>query len=210
MKSERIGELLQPFLAPNVQLEEVQLNNISIYIDILLKWNAHMNLTAVRQPEEIVQRHFGECLFAARQLFPDPAREKAVRVLDIGSGAGFPGLPIKIWAPPISLTLIESNQKKATFLREIIRLLTLTNIDVFSGRAENYEKLAEVVTLRAVERFETALPIAANKVTEKGRLGLLIGQSQVSQVRELAPSFHWSDPARVPKSKSRVILIGTL
>jgi 16S rRNA (guanine527-N7)-methyltransferase len=209
MKPERIAELLQPFLAPHAALQEIQLHNISTYIDILLKWNARMNLTAVRKPEEIVQRHFGESLFAARQLFADPAQqEKATRLLDIGSGAGFPGLPIKIWVPQVSVTLIEANQKKATFLREVIRLLILTNIDVFSGRAENYEGLANVVTLRAVEQYETTLLIAASKVVENGRLAFLIGESQVAKAQQLAPSVHWGDLVRVPGSTSRVVLIG--
>src|SRR3989442_13306046 len=135
MQSDRIAELLQPFLP--VPLVESQLQAISTYIDILLRWNARINLTAVRQPEHIVTRHFGESLFAARHLFPNPRvrtdapaagpqherseRLPALSVFDIGSGAGFPGLPLKIWAPEIHLTLIESNHKKASFLREVIR-----------------------------------------------------------------------------------------
>src|SRR5207253_3379046 len=159
MQSDRIAELLQPFLP--VPLVESQLQAISTYIDILLRWNARINLTAVRQPEHIVTRHFGESLFAARHLFPDPRvrtdtpaagpqharsdRPPATSVLDIGSGAGFPGLPLKIWAPEIHLTLIESNHKKATFLREVIRALTLTDVDVFPGRAENFVADADAI-----------------------------------------------------------------
>ena len=144
----------------------------------MLQWNARINLTAVRQPEEIVTRHFGESLFAARHLLAragtglrpvqadcsSAAESPALRVIDIGSGAGFPGLPLRIWAPHVRLTLIESNHKKATFLREVIRSLILTNVDVFAGRAESYPAQAEVVTLRAVERFDAALRIASRLV----------------------------------------------
>src|SRR6202050_4910218 len=188
MSPARIAELLQPFLSPisnpchsesgrrpgeePAVLSATQLQSISTYIDLLIRWNARINLTAIRHEEEIVTRHFGESLFAARHLFPSriaweqgPSAVQAeqssarTRLIDIGSGAGFPGLPIKIWAPEIDLTLIESNQKKATFLREIIRQITLTNIDVFSGRAESFPNPpAQVVTLRAVERFDTTLP----------------------------------------------------
>src|SRR5947207_2678164 len=140
MQSHRIAELLQPFLS--APLTDLQLENISTYIDILLRWNARINLTAVRQPEEIVTRHFGESLFAARHLFPQPEIHDAsgeprapkpsaasepsgdahtTSIIDVGSGAGFPGLPIKIRAPHTHLTLIESSQKKATFLREVSR-----------------------------------------------------------------------------------------
>jgi 16S rRNA (guanine527-N7)-methyltransferase len=243
MDTTRIAELLEPFLAMPIPpenchsgqgeeaaalrqafLSEDQLHNISIYIDLLLRWNARINLTAIRQPEHIVTRHFGESLFAARHLFPRAARARspagaspahpdalapALRVIDVGSGAGFPGLPIKIWAPDIALTLIESTQKKATFLRELSRKVTLTNINVFSGRAEDYPKPgAEVVTLRAVERFDIAIPIAASLVAPAGRLALLVGEAQVARTLDLTPEFAWRPAVNLPLSTSRRLMIG--
>jgi 16S rRNA (guanine527-N7)-methyltransferase len=219
MESARITGLLEPFLRSGEHLATGELDNISTYIDLLLRWNARINLTAIRQPEEIVTRHFGESLFAARHLFPRVARAPSPaktsptdvhRVIDIGSGAGFPGLPIKIWAPNIHLTLIESNQKKATFLRELIRAITLTSIDVFSGRAEDFPNPpAQIVALRAVERFGTILPIAASLVTPKGRLALLIGSTQLASARDLTPDFTWSQPVGIPLSSNRCLVIGT-
>ena len=124
-------------------LSPTQLQSISTYIDILQHWNARINLTAIRNPEEIVTRHFGESLFAARHLFPSSSSAystssavKGFDLADLGSGAGFPGIPIKLWAPNIALTLIESNQKKATFLRELARALTLTDTNIQTARAE--------------------------------------------------------------------------
>jgi 16S rRNA (guanine527-N7)-methyltransferase len=218
MDTQRIVELLEPFLgsdndatANDQRLTTNDLLNISTYIDLLIRWNARINLTAIRTEEEIVTRHFGESLFAARHLFPRVARAPSpakIRLIDVGSGAGFPGLPIKIWAPEIDLTLIESNQKKATFLREVTRQLTLTSINVFSGRAENFPNPpAEVVTLRAVEHFETILPIAASLVAPAGRLALLISQPQLAQAQELTPTFTWTPPLPVPLSASRVLAI---
>ena len=148
----RIAGLLTPFHPGTIS--PLQLQQISTYLELLLRWNARVNLTSVREPEYIVTRHFGESLFAASQLFPAgqlPASN--CRLLDVGSGAGFPGLPIKIWAPPLALTLIESRQRKATFLREVVRALGLTDVTVFSGRAQDFPGRAEVVTVRAVERF---------------------------------------------------------
>jgi 16S rRNA (guanine527-N7)-methyltransferase len=227
MDTTRIAELLQPFLAiPNsgppedchseqseesAVLDRTQLQNISTYIDLLLRWNARINLTAIRNQEEIVTRHFGESFFAARHLFPECRRERphSCSVIDIGSGAGFPGLPVKIWAPDINLTLIESNQKKATFLREVARQLTLMNVDVFAGRAEDYpDPPAEVVTLRAVERFENALPTAARLVAPTGRIALLISQAQLAQVHDLTKGFAWSPPLPIPLSASRILAVG--
>jgi len=199
-------------------LSPVQLRNISTYIDLLLRWNARINLTAVRAPEEIVTRHFGESIFAAKHLFPnatvkDPGSTSAspkLHVIDVGSGAGFPGLPIKIWAPHTHLTLIESNQRKATFLREVVRGLSLTDVDVFTGRANAFAgSRADVVTLRAVERFEAILPVAAGLVGLSGRLAILVGQAQLKGVRELLPTLQWADPARLPLSSNRVLIIGS-
>jgi 16S rRNA (guanine527-N7)-methyltransferase len=208
MHTGRIAELLAPFLddVKGQRLTANDLQRISMYIDILLRWNARLNLTAIRDPEQIVTRHFGESLFAACILFPQRERDcvgtagcsspeeyvtdpsatsvpsvaKCSSLADIGSGAGFPGVPIKLWQPTIALTLIESNQKKATFLREIARALTLTDINILAARAESLPPEAfDVVTLRAVERFESILPVAARRVSPGGRLALLIGSAQL-------------------------------
>jgi 16S rRNA (guanine527-N7)-methyltransferase len=137
MDPAQIAPLLAPFLEHDA-LSPAQLSDISTYIDLLLRWNARLNLTSVRRPEDIVTRHFGESFFAARHLFPlSPAPEIVTvtpTLADLGSGAGFPGIPIKLWAPHVHVTLIESHQKKATFLREVIRATKLTNIDVVSTR----------------------------------------------------------------------------
>jgi 16S rRNA (guanine(527)-N(7))-methyltransferase RsmG len=274
-------------LKEGVALSPAQLQLISTYIDILLRWNARINLTAVRDPEEIVTRHFGESLFAARHLFPAPSVANAVdsvgdagpgtasrvaleageraaqaeganvdeeggigvgrthdggatagggefprgraalqgrvegeggmralapdaiRVADIGSGAGFPGIPLKIWAPDIALTLIESNHKKAAFLREITRTLTLTDVNIQIARAETIADAGfDVVTLRAVERFEAILPTASRLVAPSCRLALLISSAQQDQARSTLPDLTWSAPVPVPSSRSRILLLG--
>lgn len=263
MNVARIAELLAPFLradlshsesakgaqagtersqqpAPSLPKPESaflsisQLESISTYIDILIRWNSRINLTAIRDPEDIVTRHFGESLFAARHLFqslssvsPVPALSEVegssvlkdfdsaddVRVADLGSGAGFPGLPIKIWSPNISLTLIESNYKKAAFLSEVVRSLTLMNVNIQNTRAESLTESStacafDVVTLRAVEHFATILPTAAALVAPAGRLALLISASQEDPTLSALPHFRWSLPAPIPKSRSRILLLG--
>jgi 16S rRNA (guanine527-N7)-methyltransferase len=260
MDQARIAELLVPFLGPpdnqksSVRAPEPDTRGlvprISTYIDILLRWNSKINLTAIRSPEEIVTRHFGESLFAARHLFPKEPhvgtaeneklqhrgraalqrREKGLKdralapiavpgqrpatattppsLADIGSGAGFPGVPIKLWAPDIALTLIESNHKKAAFLRELARALILTDVNIQNVRAETLPPATfDVVTLRAVERFDAVLPVAASLVAPAGRLALLIGSSQLDAAR-VVQSFSWQEPITIPDSKARVLLIG--
>jgi 16S rRNA (guanine527-N7)-methyltransferase len=219
MDPDQIAALLEPF--SSTRLTSAQLKHISTYIDILLKWNRRVNLTAIRDPDQVVARHFGESLFAAEQLFSGTRAEPAmgalpsdcslIRLVDVGSGAGFPGLPIKIFAPGIKLTLIESHNKKATFLREVIRTLGLGNAEVFAGRAEDFPPASsEVVTLRAVERFEEILRVAADLVAPGGRFALLIGQAQVARATAELPRFTWQDAVPIPLSTARILLIGTL
>ena len=247
----------QPAAGAAASLARCQLEQILTYIDILLYWNSRINLTAVRRPDEIVTRHFGESLFAARHLYPlaggsstaalspqqresapqpgfgsTPPQMTRERVLDLGSGAGFPGIPIKIWVPGVWLTLIESNHKKATFLREIIRALRLADVNVFAGRAEDLVRggpnscvsqtrssnsfpdqpragSAQLVTLRAVEGFNSVLPLAAKLTAPAGRIALLIGESQVPIAVGVLPDFHWRDALPIPLSNNRVLLVGS-
>jgi len=216
MEIDRISTLLRPFLEE--PLFPSQLQQVSIYIDTLLRWNARINLTALRSPEEIVTRHFGESFFLARHLFPHKHKEesygKGRRVLDIGSGAGFPGLPLKIWNPEINLTTIESNQKKATFLREVVRTLELDDVVVRTDRAEELGSdpgflRSDFVTFRAVENFEKILNLAVTFLVPGGRLAVLVGASQNGSLREVS-QVRWEDAILVPQSHSRILAIGAI
>jgi 16S rRNA (guanine527-N7)-methyltransferase len=206
MEPDRLRALLAPFVTG---LTGAQLQQLGDYLGLLLKWNRRINLTAVRSEEEIVTRHFGESLFAAEHLL-ETRNSKLETAFDLGSGAGFPGLPLKIYAPTMHVTLIESRQKKAAFLREVIRVLELPGIDVFAGRAESLTRTAGLVTLRAVERFAEALPAAACLLAPGGRLALLIGASQADAARRLLPALTWQEPVAIPHSRSRTLLVGTL
>jgi 16S rRNA (guanine527-N7)-methyltransferase len=210
MDAVRIAEFLQPFTEPRMVSSTVSAQ-LKSYLDLLLRWNARINLTAVREPEQIVIRHFGESLFAGQVLLGERNdAERSCTLTDVGSGAGFPGIPIKLFAPELELTLIESQNKKATFLREVIRTLALDRADVSCGRAEQWGRTADLVTLRAVEQFELALPVAAHLVAPSGRLCLLIGARQVSTVREiLGANWICQEPIAVPLSAGRVVLVGS-
>jgi 16S rRNA (guanine527-N7)-methyltransferase len=163
-----IATLLAPYLAPPAPL----LCQLSLYLDLLLKWNARTNLTAIRDPEEIVRRHFGESLFTATQLPP------AQTLLDYGSGAGFPGLPTQLLLPNLQVTLAESQNKKATFLREAVRTLGL-NTEIWAGRAETMPatRTFDIVTLRAVDNMAAALAGATPRVRPGGTLAVLTSGS---------------------------------
>ena len=200
-----IAELLVPYLPdPPATL----LPQLVTYLDLLLKWNARTNLTAIRDPEEIVRRHFGESLFAAQNLKlgnpdPTPSAPGAITLFDLGSGAGFPGLPIALLRPEIQVTLAESQNKKAVFLREAVRTLNLPNVEVWAARAETMpaNRQFRIVTLRAVDNMEAALSAATVRVAPGGLLALLTTVSQ-------APSGGRSLP--LPNSKSGVLHLQTL
>jgi 16S rRNA (guanine527-N7)-methyltransferase len=201
MEAAALRDLLAPFIPP-AELDDTLLASINIHLSLLTRWNQHMNLTALRTPEAMVERHFGESLFAARHLC---SRQSQHDLFDLGSGAGFPGLPIKYWAPGLQLTLIEGHGKKATFLREVGRALNLTGFSVLNARAETLPKRASLVTMRAVERFDQALAAAAGLVAPGGRLALLIGESQRQRALSLLPPGA-SSAVSLPSSQQRILL----
>lgn len=167
-----IATLLHPYLPSAPATLRAQL---STYLDLLLRWNARTNLTAIRDPEEIVRRHFGESLFTATHLPP------ATTLLDFGSGAGFPGLPIQLLLPNLAVTLSESQGKKASFLREAVRILELPT-EVWSARVEAMpaDRLFSIVALRAVDNMDSALSEAARRTQPGGTIAVLGGADILS------------------------------
>jgi 16S rRNA (guanine527-N7)-methyltransferase len=194
LSESRIEELLALYLHPVPQTLLVQLSR---YLDLLVRWNTRTNLTAVRSPEEMVRRHFGESLFAAKNL-GDPLPEN---LLDLGSGAGFPGLPIALFHPQIKVTLAESQNKKATFLREVIRHLQLHNVEVWGGRAEALpeDRLFHTVTLRAVDETAAALKVAESRAL---RQILLL----TTEEPELPANFFTGQRLSLPESRTGILL----
>ena len=185
MTAEEIRGLLNGYVAQD--LGDELLDKLRDYLELLLKWNAKTNLTAVRDPEQIMRRHFGESLVAAewlRSSFDLTGRE----LYDLGSGAGFPGAPIALWCPELAVTLIESRGKKAAFLKEAVRALGLSNCEVFAGRAEDVSGAAHFVTMRAVERSEAMRSVAQRLLVPRGTLVAMLGanQSFEGEVTEIA------------------------
>jgi len=171
LTDDRIAALVAPYLGSFPPPEDLY-PQLSAYLDLLLKWNARTNLTAIRDPEKIVQRHFGEGLFAATQLASRLAPEATL--LDFGSGAGLPGLPIQLLLPELKVTLAESQGKKASFLREAVRNLGLGS-EVWADRVESMPPTRHfgAITLRAVDRMPEALLTARSRLAPNGWLATL-------------------------------------
>ena len=156
----RMTELLQPYYPdPPCSLIE----SLGVYLELLLRWNARTNLTSIREPEAIVTRHFGESLFLAAHL------PHCANALDLGSGAGFPGIPVQLAMPGLQVTLAESQNKKAAFLQEAVRNLELPTV-VWARRVElmPLSTRFDVVMLRAVDHPVQVLALAEARVVPTG------------------------------------------
>ena len=174
------------------------------YLALILRWNARMNLTAIREPREILSRHFVESIACAQSL-PDGIGS----LLDFGTGAGFPGIPIALCHPEILVTLAESQGKKAAFLREAVRVLGL-NSSVFGQRAESLAQQFDCVTLRAVDQMERAVAAAAGLLRPTGWLAVMTTMVELPVIQEAAGSqFNWSEPISLPGSDQRVLAVSS-
>jgi 16S rRNA (guanine527-N7)-methyltransferase len=173
------------------------------YLGLLLRWNARVNLTAIRDGEGILSRHFVESIACARAL---PAGIGSL--LDLGSGGGFPGIPIALCRPEIAVTLAESQGKKAAFLQEAVRVLGLPT-KVHSRRAELLEIQFDCVALRAVDRMEEAVSAASRLVALRGWLAPMTTRGDLEKLRDAAgDGFDWQDPVKMPGGDDRILALG--
>jgi 16S rRNA (guanine527-N7)-methyltransferase len=188
-----------------LQLNNEQVLQIQQYTRLLLTWNDKVNLTAIRDPLEILYRHFCESMYGGFLL---PVEN--CRLADVGSGGGFPGLPLKIVRPNLDVYLIESNVKKATFIAEVIRELGLTGARVLVSRFEELgEEVAplDFVCSRALGEFGSFLSWAASPQVAAKQILLWLGGRDLEEVRAL-PGWSWDTPKPMPHSLQRVLLLG--
>jgi 16S rRNA (guanine527-N7)-methyltransferase len=199
MTTETIADILRPYTAAAPEADWPRIySQLAEYLALILKWNARTNLTAIRTPEEIVRRHFGESLFAAAHLGACPT------LLDFGSGAGFPGLPIQLLRPEIQVTLAESQGKKAAFLREVVRTLALPT-EVWAARVESMpaSRQFHTVALRAVDKMDAAIDEATTRASHQL---LILTTSGQTGFPELSTHFRLAEPVPLPDSCEGVIL----
>jgi len=200
-------EIIRRALAEfQLSADDMQVLQIQQYIKVLLTWNEKMNLTAIRDPLEILNRHFCESMYAAVAVPVENGR-----LADVGSGGGFPGLPLKIMRPDLQVFLIESSIKKATFLAEVVRDLELTDARVLVGR---YEELGEEVAplnfvcSRALGEFAPFLEWARSEQIAAKQVILWIGARDLPEIQKVR-TWDWREPIPVPNSLRRLLLVGT-
>jgi 16S rRNA (guanine(527)-N(7))-methyltransferase RsmG len=160
-------ELLVREFAPYGSLAAEQIDGLEAHYNLLMQWNARLNLTRIESVEDAVRLHYCESLFAGSRLPLGP-----LRIVDVGSGAGFPGIPIAILRPECTVTLVESHQRKGVFLREASR--NLKNVVVVTDRAENLKPEYDWLVSRAVSPDE----ILKFKLAKN--LALLVGIGDVA------------------------------
>lgn len=182
---------------------------VRAYIELLLRWNRKVALTAVIDPTEILRFHFGESLFGMTVARMGDVEN--CRLADLGAGAGFPGMPIAMALHAKSVTLTESNGKKAAFLAEVKRELGLGNVLIHKGRAEDVSEAEtfEFVTARALGSHEDWLSWSAKRLTQSGRVVLWLS-SEGLQKRRRIPGWKWTDSAKIPGTRDRFVTVGAV
>lgn len=199
--AERLNELLAKAGLDPLDAEIGQ--RFAGYLALILRWNSRTNLTAVRGQEGILSRHFVECIACARAL-----PQGLCTLLDFGSGAGLPGIPIALCRPNIAVTLAESQGKKAAFLQEAVRVLML-NARVHFGRAEQLSPGFDCVILRAVDKMAQAVNAAVMLVAPGGWLALMTTQDDLSRLQQVVgDGFSWGEAVALPGGKSRILATG--
>jgi 16S rRNA (guanine527-N7)-methyltransferase len=197
-----VARILAPFGA---RASEDQLAAISRYAGLLLRWNKAISLTTIDHPAEIIARHFGESIFATH-LIP----MNYGRLADVGTGAGFPGMALKIASPGLSVTLIESNRKKCAFLAEVQRELGIVGVEIMRNRYEDApitSQSMDFICARAVGNYGSLLRWANNILAPRGRVLIWIGLEDSILISKTL-GWAWELPVPIPDSARRVLLVG--
>jgi 16S rRNA (guanine527-N7)-methyltransferase len=178
-----------------VHASSEQLKQFRAHYDLLVRWNERTNLTSIRDPVAILRRHFAESAYLTQVVKLGPGT-----LVDIGSGAGFPGLPVKVLSPSTKVVLVEAVQKKAAFLKEVARAVGLPGLEVFAGRFEDFRGSADWITMRAV-KVEPRLAEAIRRNVPRGTYAMFLGESDATRLA--GAQIHL-----IPGSDRRLIAVG--
>lgn len=201
-----LDALAREFADYQLQVSRPQLVQVRTYLQLLLRWNERVNLTGLRAPRRIVRELFCESMYLSRVL---PLQGS---LLDVGSGAGFPGLALKLACPQLRVALVEASQRKCAFLKEVVRRLQLSDVLVFCARIDRHSKgkvgMFDLATTRAVAVDGPMLAMVRSFLFGGGEFIYFCSGRGVSRTVPLAGGFEWLEPVPIPHTRARVILIG--
>lgn len=185
MKIEEFEQILKDYLKEiKIELTKEQIEQFYKYMELLLEWNEKINLTAITEPKEVILKHFVDSLTIVKYI------ENGTSLVDMGTGAGFPGIPLKILRPDIKITLVDSLNKRINFLNEVISNLKLKNIETIHSRAEEfgknkkYRESFDIATSRAVANFSTLSEYLIPLVTKNGKVIYMKGSDVKEELEE--------------------------
>ena len=187
------AELLSKRLEARIDLSPLQVELLQKHFELLQRWNKVLNLTSIQEPEEIIKRHYCESLFLGRHLPLGP-----LSIVDVGSGAGFPGIPVAVLRPECTVVLVESHQRKSVFLREATR--EMANTRVIAKRIEDLEERFDWAIARAVKYADIDQSLSKIAI----RVAFLGGEERPSDNR-----FTWNTPIFVPWGRKRNLWLGS-
>ena len=141
LKNYNCDYFIQDLKEFDLTVSEKQIEQFIIYYELLTEWNSFMNLTAITEFDEVIKKHFIDSISLVRAV--SDIKEKEYTLIDVGTGAGFPGIPLKIMFPNLKVVLLDSLNKRVSFLNEVIEKLKLTGIEAYHGRAEDFAKKKE-------------------------------------------------------------------
>jgi len=200
---EFIRETLGPYgICPDHNL----CSGIRTYISTLLHWNSKTALTTIVDPEDILRVHFGESFFAG-----ETTGIVEGRVADIGTGPGFPGIPIRMVNQSVELALVEPVAKKTAFLHEVVRKLGLSGVDIIRCRMEDLPNdigKFDVVTSRALGNYDDLLQWSKVRLSQNGIVVLMIGEEEAERLAR-KKDWHWSKKSIIPRSRGKFVLSGS-
>ena len=198
--------LARDFADYELELSRAQLEQVQTYLRLLLRWNERVNLTGLRDPRRIVRELFCESIYLTRITL------LTGKLLDIGSGAGFPGLALKVAAPHLAVVLLEPSHRKCAFLKEAVRTLQLSDVLVVDQRLADYslscEGLFEVATTRAVAIGNRFVRDVRSMLEAGGKFVVFSSRGLVGRVVHVNGGFYWAEPRPIPHTHGRMIVLG--
>jgi len=185
MQDSLLEKLAEGLAALPLELSDRVQRQLIDFLHLLVKWNRAYNLTAVRQPEQMVTRHLLDSLVIGPYL-------QGRRILDVGTGAGLPGIPLALAYPACRFTLLDSNGKKIRFVTQVVAELGLENVDVVQSRVEAYQPVSrfDTITARAYSSIEELVEQTAHLLAEGGQYLIMKGAYPVAEIEAMPAGYH--------------------